>query len=203
MYNKKLKKLLATLLATAMVFGCCATAFASGTDPDPSGTDPSQQQSDPQYNNDSGSGTDNSGSGSSTTPATPGGSGGAVSEGTPEGHVDKFVTTMVLPTVDANTFKYIVDPEKLIEETGGAKYTGMTFPAAATDTHVYFKTGDTTYANTTNTFYAVNKGTKPVTLTVKVKAVSSADAPRTSALRPETPLPIWLILLASPCCISR
>ena len=140
MYNK-MKKLMATLLATLMVASCCGVAFASET-------------------------------------PTPGADQTVTGDGKPEGHVERTVTKMVLPTVTANTFKYIVDPEELIQETSAAKYGGedATFPAAATDTHVYFQTGDTTWANSTKTMYAVNVGTEAVTLTVKVKAVPSTDS---------------------------
>lgn len=109
--------------------------------------------------------------------------------GTPEGHLDKTVTNMVLPTTTATTFAYTMDPEALIQESDAAKYAeGTTFPDAADDTHVYFLTGTNAYDNTTNTLYAVNIGNQDVTLTVKVKAVASADASKDIALVAEDAL---------------
>lgn len=108
-----------------------------------------------------------------TTPATSGSTSGA---GTSEGHVEKEVVNMVLPTIPSGStpFAYTMDPERLIQETGGAKYEDYTFPAAASDTGVYFLTGEKTYANTSNTLQAINKSSCDVTLTVKVKATASA-----------------------------
>lgn len=108
-----------------------------------------------------------------TTPVTNGGTTGA---GSSEGHVEKEVVNMVLPTVPSGTtpFAYTMDPERLIQETGGAKYEDYTFPAAASDTGVYFLTGEKIYANTSNTLQAINKSSCDVTLTVKVKATASA-----------------------------
>lgn len=105
--------------------------------------------------------------------------GGTSGSGSSEGHVDKEVESMILPTVpddNANSpFKYTMDPERLIQETGGGKYEeGTVFPEKDTDTGVYFLTGDKTYANTSETLQAVNNGSCDVTLTVKVKATATA-----------------------------
>lgn len=120
------------------------------------------------------------------TPATSGGTSGA---GTSEGHVDKEVVNMVLPTVAAGTspFAYTMDPERLIQETEGAKYEDFTFPAKDSDTGVYFLTGDKTYANTSNTLQAVNKSSCDVTLTVKVKATASAGGKDITLATSSTP----------------
>lgn len=108
-----------------------------------------------------------------TTPTTSGSTSGT---GTSEGHVDKEVVNMVLPTIPSGStpFAYTMDPERLIQETGGAKYEDFTFPAADSDTGVYFRTGEKAYANTSNTLQAINKSSCDVTLTVKVKATASA-----------------------------
>lgn len=107
-----------------------------------------------------------------TTPAT---SGSTTGGGTSEGHVEKEVVNMVLPTIPSGStpFAYTMDPERLIQETGGAKYEDFTFPAADSDTGVYFLTGEKTYANTSNTLQAINKSSCDVTLTVKVKATQN------------------------------
>lgn len=108
-------------------------------------------------------------------------SGGTSGSGTSEGHVDKEVESMILPTVPADNatspFKYTMDPERLIQETSGGKYEeGTTFPEKDGDTGVYFLTGDKTYANTSKTLQAINNGSCDVTLTVKAKATQvSAD----------------------------
>lgn len=108
--------------------------------------------------------------------ADPAGTGGTQGAGTSEGHVDKETLNMVLPTVPTGStpFAYTMDPERLIKETGGAKYEDYTLPAAASDTGVYFLTGDKTLANESSTLQAVNKSSCDVTLTVKVKATASA-----------------------------
>lgn len=107
-----------------------------------------------------------------TTPVTSGSTSGA---GTSEGHVDKEVVNMVLPTIASGSspFAYTMDPERLIQETNGAKYEDFTFPAKESDKGVYFLTGDKTYANTSNTLQAINKSSCNVTLTVKVKATQN------------------------------
>lgn len=120
----------------------------------------------------------------STTPAKNGSTQGT---GSSEGHVNKEVVNMVLPTIpDGSTpFAYTMDPERLIQETGGAKYEDYTFPTTG-DTGVYFLTGDKTYANESTVLQAINKSSCDVTLTVKVKAIAGdkditlVNAPSTS-----------------------
>ena len=81
----------------------------------------------------------------------------------------------MLPVVpaDATPFNYKMDPERLIRETDGAKYAGADFPAAASDTGVYFLTATNTYANSSNVLQAINKSSCDATLTVKVKTTAS------------------------------
>ncbi len=106
----------------------------------------------------------------------PAGSGSTQGSGTSEGHVDKEVVNMVLPTIASGStpFAYTMDPERLIQETEGAKYEDFTFPATEGDTGVYFLTEEKTYANTSNTLQAINKSSCDVTLTVKVKATQGS-----------------------------
>lgn len=60
--------------------------------------------------------------------------------GSNEGHVDKHVISVTLPTVPANQtpFNYTVDPERLVPETNGARYGSTTFTDNAKRDGVYF-----------------------------------------------------------------
>lgn len=117
------------------------------------------------------------------------GNGSTTGAGTSEGHVNKEVVNMVLPTVAAGTspFAYTMDPERLIQETNGAKYEDYTFPEQTSDTGVYFLTGDKTYANTSTTLQAVNKSSCDVTLTVKVKTTASSGGKDIALATSSTP----------------
>jgi len=105
-------------------------------------------------------------------PVTSGGSDGA---GKSEGHLEKKVINVDLPTIaeGATPFSYTMDPERLISATSGAKHSGATFPAAEGDTGVYFLTAANTYANKSNTLTVTNKSSCDVTLSVKVKTTAS------------------------------
>ncbi len=101
-----------------------------------------------------------------TDPVTEGSQDGA---GASEGHVDKNVVDVVLPTSTATTFAYTMDPERLITATSAARFAdGTTFPTE-NDTGVYFLTGDNTYANTSNTVQMINKGAVEQKVTIKAK----------------------------------
>ena len=108
---------------------------------------------------------------------TPGGTGNVSGSGSVEGHVNKEVLNVVLPTVPSGTpsaFAYTMDPERLIQGTDAAKYAeGSVFPAADSDTGVYFLTDTNTYSNTSNIYQVVNKSSCAVDLTVKVKATQN------------------------------
>ncbi len=68
---------------------------------------------------------------------------------------------VVLPTVSAggSAFAYTMDPERLIQGTDAAKYAeGSVFPAAESDTGVYFLTGDNTYSNESSAYQVINEG---------------------------------------------
>lgn len=106
-----------------------------------------------------------------------GGTGNVSGSGSVEGHVNKEVLNVVLPTVPSGTpsaFAYTMDPERLIQGTDAAKYAeGSVFPAADSDTRVYFLTDTNTYSNTSNIYQVVNKSSCAVDLTVKVKATQN------------------------------
>lgn len=96
--------------------------------------------------------------------------------GTSEGHVDKNVKDFVFPVTTDTTFNYTSDPERLIQATSAAKYSGATFPAAATDTGVYFLTDTDTYGNASNTVQAINKGAVDQVLTVNIKTAAAQNS---------------------------
>ncbi len=108
--------------------------------------------------------------------AASGGTGGVSGSGAVEGHVEKEVLNVVLPTVSAGSsaFAYTMDPERLIQGTDAAKYAeGTVFPDKDSDTGVYFLTDTNTYSNTSNTYQVINKSSCDVDLTVKVKATQN------------------------------
>ena len=97
-----------------------------------------------------------------TTPATSGGTTGA---GDFEGHVDKNVLAVTLPTDnDTSVFKYIVDPEGLIAETDGAKYEGATFEEGAS---VFFQSSENNYTSSSKELKVINKGAVAADVTVE------------------------------------
>ena len=63
--------------------------------------------------------------------------------GSNEGHVDKHVISVTLPTVATGTtpFNYTVDPERLVATTNGSRYGSTTFTNDAKTNGVYFLTG--------------------------------------------------------------
>jgi hypothetical protein len=108
----------------------------------------------------------------------PTGSGSGEGAGTSEGTVNTTVTKVIVPTDStvSSALAFRIDPQRLIQETEAAAYSGYTFPDAEDDTGVYFLTGDKTYSNESSTFYFVNKGSKDVTFTLTAKVVANAAA---------------------------
>lgn len=131
MQHKKMKKVLAYVLAGTMTLGMSTTAFAQTGDATGTGT---------------GTGT-----------------------GTFEGHVDKDVVAVTLPTASATTFSYKMDPEGLIAATNSAKYSNASFEAGK---NVYFLSSSNTWTSKSEKLKVVNKGTVDVDVTV----VATADA---------------------------
>ena len=98
--------------------------------------------------------------------------------GSSEGHVDREIVDVILPTTTATTFAYTMDPERLISATEAAKYgEDVVFPEADDDTAVYFLAGEKTYANTSSKVQVVNKGAvaQALTVTAKLTAGSAKD----------------------------
>ncbi|WP_026513729.1 hypothetical protein [Butyrivibrio sp. LB2008] len=96
--------------------------------------------------------------------------------GTSEGHVEKELLNVVLPTIaeGATPFSYTMDPERLVQATNKAAHEGKTFPDKDSDKGVYFLAAADTYANTSETLTVTNKSSCAIDLTVKVQAVASA-----------------------------
>ncbi len=107
---------------------------------------------------------------------TPGGNGTTHGTGSSEGHVDTEKLNVILPTIpaDSEPFAYTMDPERLIQATGNAKYEDFTFPDKDSDTGVYFKIGEKEFDNTSNTLQVINKSSCNVTISVDVQATASA-----------------------------
>ena len=103
--------------------------------------------------------------------------GGTTGKGENEGHVDKELINVILPTVpatDGSPFEYVTDPERLIQETAGAKYKDYKFPAEDADTGVYFRVGEKEFSNTSEVLQVINKSSCNMKITVKAKATASA-----------------------------
>lgn len=100
-------------------------------------------------------------------------SGSASAGGEMEGHVVQETLNVVLPTVpEKSPFDYVTDPERLIQETAGARYEDYTFPDAATDTGVYFRVGDKEFANESEALQIINKSNVNVKVTVTVDSTT-------------------------------
>lgn len=105
-------------------------------------------------------------------------SGTSTGAGTSEGHVEKKATKVMLPVettdYDASTFKYTMDPERLISGTSGGKYDADAEFPTANDTGVYFKTGEKKYENNSKELKVTNQSSHKIDLTVKAEAVENA-----------------------------
>lgn len=136
----KMKRVAAIVLAATMAMGSTLTVCAEPESQDPS-----------------------------PAPVT---SGSTEGEGTNEGHVERESIKVILPTMpeEGSPFDYITDPERLIQETEGAKYAGAKFPDKDSDTGVYFKVGANEYANTSDTLKVINMSSCNVAVTVAVEA---------------------------------
>lgn len=103
------------------------------------------------------------------------GSGSGTGTGSFEGHVDKEVVAVTLPT-DSNTttFAYKMDPEGLIAATNNAKYSTDTFEPGA---NVYFKStaGTYTWAKDSDKLKVINRGTVDIDVTITAKTAANND----------------------------
>ncbi len=87
--------------------------------------------------------------------------------GQPEEPVDSDVIQVVLPTNAGNVFDFILDPQRLIEETDAAAYGGQSFEEGAT---LFFQRLDggveEAYHSTSDAVTIVNKSAVPVEVTL-------------------------------------
>lgn len=102
-----------------------------------------------------------------SSPAT----GAAAGAGSVEGVVDKSVFTVTVPTVDAGTFDFILDPQDLIKDSSNAKYSGATFTG---DTGLYFQSATNTYTADSKELTIVNKSSMDINVNLEVNVTSSA-----------------------------
>ena len=100
--------------------------------------------------------------------------GSTTGEGAFEGHVEKSVLLVQLPTVSEGdkTFAYTMDPEGLIAATEGAKDKTATFEAGAT---VYFLSAEKTYTSESAKLKVVNKGSVDADVTVTAETASNTN----------------------------
>lgn len=94
-----------------------------------------------------------------------------------EGHVEKSVLLVQLPTVSTeaeavNPFNYTMDPEGLIAATEGAKNKDATFETGA---NVYFLSAPNTYTKDSKKLKVVNKGTTDADVTVEAETIANSD----------------------------
>ncbi len=103
------------------------------------------------------------------------GSGEATGSGAAEGYVNTNVVKVVLPTTTTTTFAFIMDPQKMLETTNGARLGTAWKSPGANDKYVYFKTANG-YANESDTVYFVNKSSgTDLDVTVTAKASPAAS----------------------------
>ncbi len=100
--------------------------------------------------------------------------GNITGSGDVEGIVNKDVFKVVLPTVATGdtTFNFILDPQGLIKDTAGAKYTGATFDENAKGLYFANPQSDSSikYMASSPALTATNKGTVDVDVTLTATA---------------------------------
>lgn len=95
-----------------------------------------------------------------------------------EGHVNKSVVNVQLPTVSADNYNFIIDPELLINATNHEKYPNATFTGT---TGVYFPTsvaadGKVAYTDTSVAGQVTNKSSVSVNVTMSIKLTNLNDS---------------------------
>lgn len=104
-----------------------------------------------------------------STTTSPAGS-SAQGTGNLEGYVNKDVFSVQLPTItDQSIFNFTLDPQKLLNSTGGhgGDSDKGNYDAGST---LFFKQADNKYKNTSQTLTAINTGTNKVNVTLSATA---------------------------------
>lgn len=116
-----------------------------------------------------------------------------------EGHVEKSVVNVTLPTVSADNYNFIIDPEALIQQTDGKRYPNATFDPTAKG--VYFangvnaSTGKTEYGATSVMPDVINKSSVSVNVTMSIELTDLNPSIKTvseSAVDVGTDANLWL-----------
>lgn len=171
--KKGFKKAIASVLAVTMVLGSSIMSFAGSTP--------------------SSNGVSNNGISNNTTLSA---------SGNFEGHVDKSVFNVVLPTVKDGDYSFIIDPEDLIAQTDGARYGESANFVSANNTGVYFATyvddNDVTqYTNNSISGNVVNMSSVSVNVTMSIKITdlnSAITMVSENGLNADTKPNLWLAI---------
>lgn len=116
-----------------------------------------------------------------------------------EGHVEKSVVNVTLPTVSADNYNFIIDPEALIQQTDGKRYPNATFDTNAKG--VYFangvnaSTGKTEYGATSVMPDVINKSSVSVNVTMSIELTELNPSIKTvseSAVDVGTDANLWM-----------
>lgn len=97
------------------------------------------------------------------------GEGNEIGAGALEGSVDTDIYQVVLPTVNNETFNFIIDPQGLINKTNGAAYDGKTFEQNST---LFFKRTDgkvrEDYSSASDVVTITNKGSNAIDISLNI-----------------------------------
>lgn len=95
-----------------------------------------------------------------------------------EGHVNKQIVDVTLPTVSTNysPFSFVYDGEGLIKDTTHAAY-GDDVDFGAATSNVYFRTGDKTYSDKSTKFTVSNNSSVSVNIALQVDVTPGAKDP--------------------------
>lgn len=102
-------------------------------------------------------------------------------EGRVEDVVGSDVFSVVLPVTDADTFKFIMDPQDLIQTTDAAAYAGLAKGDFTGGKLLYFENHSavggaaTGYSNESDSVKAINQGSVDVDVTVEAKLTDLGD----------------------------
>lgn len=104
-------------------------------------------------------------------------SGSSEGAGANEGHVNKHVISVKLPTVpdESTPFNYTVDPERLVSNVAGAGRYTETFTDEAKTNGVYFLAEEGKYDSSSAELETTSESSAPIKLTVEVAAADDGN----------------------------